>query len=346
MIQVLPVDAATREQYSHYVAAHPQARFGHDLAWAEVLRDTYGVESEHLIALEDGKVVGICPLFLCRPLLGGAHYQTSLFPSYFGPLYDSERALNEILDALMKKTSALQYAEILSPVSLPADERLPYFETLDYTYRLPLNDSPEKIFSNFRRNYRRILKDRRFYDEVELIVDTKGELTRQFYRLYAGLYARKHGFIPHIEKLFHNIFAYYPNGAARIYMARSHGKYIAGIFTFWAHGEAYCGWSALDLKTEYLPMHFLIWKIIQDGLGENYRWFNHGEAPAGHESLKLFKQGWNMAPAETFRYFMPGRLTKPNVRLYDRFSWTKRLVSALPSRVTSAFLSPLIRYVL
>lgn len=346
MINVITIREDLYEKYSAYVAGKPGARFGHDLEWAAVLWDTYGVSTQHLIALEDEKVVGVCPLFLCRPILGGAHYLTSLFPSYFGPLYDSEPILDRILDAIIKKASTLQYAEIISPVPLPEDKRLPYLERLDYTYRLPLNNSPEKIFKNFRRNYRRILKDPKFHEEVELVVDNDGSLVGEFYRLYANLYARKHGFIPHVEKLFRNIYSHYPDGTARIYMARHNSKSIGGIFTFWRYGEVYCGWSALDLSTAYEPMHFLIWKIIQDGVAQGYQWFNHGESPKGNESLKLFKQGWGMEPSDTYRYFVPGRLSEPVVRAFDRFSWTKKIISHLPARVTSGFLSPLIRYVL
>ena len=346
MIDVVTVHEGLYQQYSAYVAGRPGARFGHDLEWARVLRDTYGACIQHLVALEDNKVVGICPLFLCRPITGGAHYLTSLFPSYFGPLYDSETTLDALLDAIVKKTSAVQYAEIISPVPLPHDERLPYLEQLDYTYRLPLKDTIENIHKNFRRNYRRILRDPKFHEEVELIVNSDGSLVREFYRLYAGLYARKHGFIPHVERLFRTIYSHYPDGTARIYMAKHNDKFIGGIFTFWRYSEVYCGWSALDLSTTYEPTHFLIWKIIQDGVAQGYQWFNHGESPRDHESLKLFKQGWGMEPTDTYRYFIPGQLSQPVVRAFDRFSWTKEIISRLPAGLTSNFLSPLIRYIL
>lgn len=346
MINVVTVSEETYERYAAYVASHPQARFGHDLEWARTLRDTYGAGIEHLIALDGEKAVGICPLFLCNPLWGGSHYQTSLFPSFFGPLYDSEQVLDKILETIISKTSTLQYAEILSPVPLPADKRLPYLEQLDFTYRLSLDDTPEHIFGNFRRNYKRILRNPKFHEEVDLIVDGDGKLAKEFYRLYADLYARRHGFIPHVEELFHNIFAYYKNGTARIYMARHNDKYIGGIFTFWKYGEIYCGWSALDQSTEYLPTHFLIWRIMQDGIAQGYHWFNHGEAPRDNESLKLFKQGWNMKASDTYRYFIPGKLSKPNIRLYDRYSWTKKIITYLPAQITSSFLSPLIRFFL
>lgn len=346
MIDVVTIHEGLYEKYSAYVTGKPGARFGHDLEWAMTLRDTYGASIQHLVALENGNVVGVCPLFLCKPLLGGAHYLTSLFPTYFGPLYDSQQVLDAILDALIAKAATVQYAEIISPVSLPEDKRLPYLEQLDFTFRLPLNNTKEQLFKNFRRNFRRILNDPSAHDGMEIVVSSDGSLVKDFYRFYSSLYARKHGFIPHVEKLFRKIYAYYPDETVRIYMARHNGNYIGGIFTFWKYGEIYCGWSALDLSTTYSPMHFLIWQIIQDGVAQGYQWFNHGEAPREHESLQLFKQGWGMEPSDTYRYFVPGQLPKPVVRAFDRFSWTKTVISHLPAGITSTFISPLIRFVL
>jgi hypothetical protein len=219
-------------------------------------------------------------------------------------------------------------------------------EQLDITYRLLLDNTLEQIFGNFRRNYKRILKNKKFYEDVELVVDPDGNLVREFYGLYSHLYARKHGFIPHVEKLFHNIFSYYKNGTAKIYMARHNDKYIGGIFTFWKYGEIYCGWSAQDLNTSYNPMHFIIWKLIQDGVAQRYRWFNHGEALRTDESLRLFKRGWGMETSDTYRYFLAGRQPEPIVRLFDRYTWTKKIISNLPSSITRNFISPLIRFFL
>jgi hypothetical protein len=93
-------------------------------------------------------------------------------------------------------------------------------------------------------------------------------------------------------------------------------------------------------------MHFLIWRIIQGAVEQGYQWFNHGESPKEHESLKLFKQGWGMTPSDTYRYFIPGKQSEPVVRAFDRFSWTKKVISRLPAPVVRNFISPLIRFVL
>ena len=208
MIQVVKVNEELAERYSAYLAEKPDARFGHDLEWAQVLRDTYGVVSEHLIALENDQVVGICPLFLCKPITGGAHYQTSLFPSNFGPLYDSDQVLDAILKAVKEKTSNLQYTEILAPIALTeaSPEHLPFSENLDYTFRLALQGGADKVFDGFCRDYKRILRKPINPQEMELIVDVDGKLINEFYKLYVDVYAHKHGFIPHTKKLFKNLF--------------------------------------------------------------------------------------------------------------------------------------------
>lgn len=348
MIQIVKLDKSLYDRYTAYLAERRDARFGHDLAWGHVLRDTYGVETEHLVALEDDKVIGVCPLFLCKPLIGGAHYVTNPFPTYCGPLYDSADVLNILLKVVTEKTSSVDHAEVLTPTLLStADAKyLPFQEGLDYTFKLNLKNDVEKIYKNLRTNFKRILSKSAKLSGLEISVDLDGALVDEFYRSYVRIYGHKHGFIPHVKGLFKNIFSHFPRGAARLHMARINGKYVGGIFTFWSHNEVYYAWSAVEPDNEYQPAHSVIWQIIQDAAAEGYDWFNMGEAPKAHETLILFKQGWGTETVEPSRYFIPGKTQEPSPRLFDRVSWAKRIIASLPSGVITTFLSPAIRYFL
>ncbi|HSQ39345.1 MAG TPA: hypothetical protein VLM78_04230, partial [Anaerolineales bacterium] len=68
MIRVVTLDESLHDRYASYVDGRLDSRFGHDLPWARTLRDAYGVETRHLVALEGDRVVGVCPFFLCQPL--------------------------------------------------------------------------------------------------------------------------------------------------------------------------------------------------------------------------------------------------------------------------------------
>lgn len=348
MITVSTLNEEMFDSYSTYLAGKPEARFGHDLEWAMALRDTYGVALQHRVALEDSNVVGVCPLFLCRPVFGGPHCTTSPFPSYFGPIYDSDQVLNALLQDIRRKTSDLEFTEIIAPAALPAADAgcLPYVQRLDYTYRLSLDAGMNDIFNGLSRDYRRILRKTEKLKGMELIVDAKGDLLDPFYQLYVGVYGNKHGFIPHVKELFKNIFARYPGGAARIYLAKIDGRYRGGVFTFWTHGEVYYAWSAVLPDRVHHPTHFLIWKIVQDAAAQGYNWFNMGESARDHEGLNHFKQGWGAEVSEPCRYFIPGRIGSPTVRLFDRISWARKVISRLPAGVITNFLSPAIRYFL
>lgn len=348
MIRVVTLDETLRDRYASYIAGRKDARFGHDLAWGDVLRETYGVETRHLVALEGEKVVGVCPFFLCKPLVGGAHYVTNPFPTYCGPLVDSAEALNALLRAARERTSSVDHAEVLSPAPLSEVEAglLPFEERLDYTYRLSLENGIETIFNSLDRDYKRILRKSNALNEMELSVDIDGSRLDAFHKLYVSIYAGKHGFIPHGKKLFRKIFKIFPRGAARIYLAKIHGKHVGAMFTFWTHNEVYYGWSAVLPDSVYHPTHFLIWKIIQDAAAEGYRWFNMGEAAREHHGLNHFKRGWGTEVLEPCRYFVPGRAAEPSPRLFDRVNWTRKFIAKLPAGVVTSFLSPAIRFFL
>lgn len=348
MIQILTLNEALYDRYTSYLDGRQDARFGHDLAWGNVLRDTYGVEIGHLVALDENKVVGVCPFFLCKPIFGGAHYVTNPFPTYCGPLYDSVETLNALLKVVTEKTSSVDHAEVLAPASLLNAEAdlLPFQEGLDYTFKLDLKAGVDNIHKNLRTNFKRIINKSAKLQGMDVVVDIDGSLVDEFYRAYVNIYGHKHGFIPHVKKLFRNIFAQFPNGDARLYMARINGKYFGGIFTFWSHNEVYYAWSAVEPDNEYQPAHSVIWQIVQDAAAEGYDWFNMGEAPKAHESLIRFKQGWGTEIVEPMRYFIPGKTKEPSPRLFDRVSWAKKIIASLPSGVITAFLSPAIRYFL
>jgi len=348
MIQIVKLDETLYDRYTSYLAGKRDVRFGHDLAWGNVLRDTYSVKIEHLVALNGDTVVGVCPLFLCKPIVGGAHYVTNPFPTYCGPIYDSVEVLNALLKVVAEKTSAVDHAEVLTPIPLVDAEAklLPFHESLDYTYKLAVNKDIDVIYKNLRTNFKRILSKSKKLEGMEIVTDLDGSLVDEFYRSYVLIYGHKHGFIPHVKMLFKNILALFPKGKARLHMARINGKYVGGIFTFWSHNEVYYAWSAVEPDNEYQPAHSVIWQIIQDAAAEGYDWFNMGEAPKAHESLIRFKEGWGTEVVEPSRYFIPGKAREPSPRLFDRVAWAKKIIASLPTGVITTFLSPAIRYFL
>jgi lipid II:glycine glycyltransferase (peptidoglycan interpeptide bridge formation enzyme) len=284
-------------------------------------------------------------LFFCQPLFGGKHYQTSLFPSYFGPLADSQDVLNAIVEAIVERTQQVESAEILSPTPLPASAHLPFVENLDNTYRLALNVGLDAIFAKFDRNFKRILR-RPMLPGMELIVDLDGALLDEFYKVYVDVYTGKHGFIPHEKRLYANIFARYPKGTARIYAVKINGKYTGATFTIWAHGEVYYAWSAVKPNSTFHPTHYVIWQLIKDGMAEGYACLNLGESEKDNHGLNHFKTDWGAEVSEPCRYFVPGKAPHPTPRLYDRFSWTKTVISHLPAMITTNTLSRAIRFFL
>lgn len=346
-MQVIKVDESNRQAYADYVASHPLARFGHDLEWADVLRKTYGVGIEHFMIFEHGRVAGVCPLFLGRPLTGGRHYQTSLFPSYFGPLFDDVKVYEVMMNYIKDTARDADFAEVLSPFALPEDHSGRVFkEEIDLTFRLNLKRGLNEIFGDFCRDYKRII--RKAYDpqEMQIVVDQTGEHLNDFYKLYVEIYAGKHGFVPHVRTLFRNFVERFPVGAARIYLCKVGGRFTGGMFTIWMHNEVYYAWSAVRADHIRHPAHFLIWQIVQDAAAQGYAWFNMGEAPVNHSGLIRFKREWGAEIVSPVRYFVAGRVAHPTPRLFDRAAWIKDIISRLPGGFVSTFISPAIRFFL
>jgi CelD/BcsL family acetyltransferase involved in cellulose biosynthesis len=341
-----------RADYMRFVSQHPQACYGHDLGWADVLQKTYGFRPEHLVACDADRVVGVLPLFFSRSLIYGRHYTTSPFLSYFGPLYESGDVLDALLRAAKERTTSVSYTRLVTgdPLPVPLATYQLHPKNYDLIFLLPLDADPARVFGNLSENVRRNIRKAQKQGAVEVVTGHDGVWLEEFYQLYVSIYASKHGLVPHPKSFFHNLFRYLAPGTIRIYLARYKGRFIAAILTIWAYGEIHYAWSAADpvfKKTQ--PITLPIWQAIHDGCTEGYRLFNMGAVPKLHEGLAEFKRRWCTDIREAHSYFLLGRANAPPAQydhFYDGFHWPKKLISSLPPPVTTRLLSPLLRFLL
>ena len=71
MIQVLPYSESDAARWDAFVRSRPESHFGQRTAWKRVTERGYGCAARYRMAVRDGHVVGILPLFEKRGLGGG-----------------------------------------------------------------------------------------------------------------------------------------------------------------------------------------------------------------------------------------------------------------------------------
>lgn len=347
MISACSLSTADSDEYREFLARSPAARFSHELGWARALTDTYGLPCEHVLARQDGRIVGALPLFTSRSLVVGRHLTSCPFPSYAPPLFDSVEALGALVGAVARRAGSLPYAHLacgdpLSEAVLPVELLR---RSDDLTFRLPLEADPASVLARLSKNIRR---DARMAEKagVSVAAAPEGSASEEFYRLYATVYARKHGMPPHPRSLFRNLARHLGPSAARVHLARVDGRCLAAILTLRANGEVYYAWSAADpTERDLQPTTLLLFRIIEEACAEGQRVFNMGEAPKAHDALVHFKSRWCPDVREANSYYLLGTATAPPPHFFGGFGWQKKIISRLPIGLTTRFLSPLLRFV-
>jgi Acetyltransferase (GNAT) domain len=346
MVSVL--SPTEQDEHAAFVTSRPAARFTHDLAWSRALSEAYGFYCEHLVVRRHGRLVAAMPVFRSRSLVLGPHLSSSPFPTYAPPLYGDIEALSVLLDAVAARTSTVRYAHLFCGDPLPEDALSIKLITRsdDLTFRLPLNASPHLVLRRLSRNIQRDVR-RAAKAGVTVARAQQGAASEEFYRLYASVYAKKHGMPPHSRALFQSLARHLGMKGARVHLALVNEGCVAAVLTLWSHGEVYYAWSAADDAGRALQATTLVLShVIAEACMEGQRVFNMGEAPKSHGSLIDFKSRWCPEIAEAYSYYLLGTAGEAPPHYYDDFGWPKKVIAMLPTSLTTRIISPLLRFVL
>ena len=74
----------------------------HDTRWIHLIKKVFGHNSHHIIALEDGNIVGILPMVQLKSLLFGNFMVSMPYFNYGGVIADND----EIILSLLKSANA------------------------------------------------------------------------------------------------------------------------------------------------------------------------------------------------------------------------------------------------
>jgi len=81
-----------RTAWDRFVEAHPMGSPFHLMAWRDTLRENFSYEPKYRVAVEDGQIVGILPIFLVENIVTGSVLISTPFAVYGGILAASEAA--------------------------------------------------------------------------------------------------------------------------------------------------------------------------------------------------------------------------------------------------------------
>ncbi len=308
---------ATKADYptwDRYVLQHNAGTVFHLSKWQQVVTESFGHQSYHLLALSDGdqlghqpQIVGILPLFQIKSFLFG-HYLVSVpFAELGGPLANN----TEVSAALMAEAIAIAQGIGCDYVELKNQEALPGLLGKDLYFNFsreifPVNeDNLAAIPRKSRAAVRKGIKE-------GLTADFGANLLDEFYEIMARSY---HSLgTPIFPKHFFRTIMQTFGEEAQIMVVRSNGTPVAAVQSLYFRDRVmpYYAGSLIEYR-QLCPNDFMYWKLMEDGCEKGFKTFDFGRSKADTGSFK-FKKNWGFEPRPlAYQYHLVKAKELPNL---------------------------------
>lgn len=304
-LRIGPFEGAAAE-WNEFVAAAEDGTVFHDLRWRTVIEDVFGYKSHYLEARDDGKLVGVLPLFCARHALTGPALVSMPFLNYGGPVAETAAVREALLSrgtALARRADAA-YLEVRSREPLGS---LFMSSTHKETYELSLEGGPEAAWrglkSSVRNKVRKAVK-------LGVTVRMGMHFLPQFYRCFAHN-MRDLGTPVLSRTFFERAAEAFPEECA--VMVAQHGeRFIGGKFVMMWGGVMYFVWaSSLRPALRFAPNDLLNWRAIEYACTRGLSRCDFGRSTVGSPHA-AYKRQWGAQPRQLYwEYYAPNGYTIP-----------------------------------
>jgi hypothetical protein len=131
------------DDWNEYVFKQ-QASIYHDSRWSQLIKKVFGHESHYLMAVENGKVVGIFPLVQLKSMLFGNFLISMPYFNYGGAIADTQEIMISLISSAHELSDELGCSHIEMRFDSEQTIELPT-RTDKIIILLDLPDDPEEL---------------------------------------------------------------------------------------------------------------------------------------------------------------------------------------------------------
>jgi len=318
-----------------------QGTFFHLLAWRDLIARNFGYRPIYLYAEEEGKILGVLPLFLVRSLLFGKSLMSIPLGVYGGVVSEKAEAVTLLLQKAQELAHQYQvnHLEIRgnpydSDKSLYRDDPTPFRRNDSHvTFIREIEADAESNLARIPRKQRRMIRQAQ-KNGLRSLMD--GDRLRDCYVVYAeslrnlGTPIFGFGYFQDLKKTF--------GDQCRVLMVEFQGKVVAGVLSFFYKDQVlpYYGGS-LPSYRHLAPNDFMYWALLSFGAANGYKTFDFGRSKKGTGSFD-FKRHWGLEPRPLPSFYYPVRTneTSDTTSLNSQLQWAIKLWRRLPLKLTLA----------
>lgn len=337
MVHVIQCD--NEQKWDKYVLTSNSSTGYHQIGWKNIIEKTYGLRWFYFMAVDNGEVLGILPLFFIKSKFFSTHLVSLPFLNYGGICADNVDAEKQLLIEainLMKEVGA-EYVEMHHinnhELDLATNED-------KVTMVLKLEDDPDVMWKSFNPKVRNQVRKA---EKSGLEVKVGGiEYLDDFYEAFA-INMKDLGSPVHSKALFENLLHEFPD-TTRIFTVYLGSENVGGAIFISFKDTAEVPWASS--KREYLqyrPNNLLYWEMIKYACEQRFKYFDFGRSTKDSGTYH-FKKQWGAESKQLYwQYYLPPDVQIPEI---NHTSLKQRIMigvwKRLPLRVTKA-LGPRIR---
>lgn len=253
------VSADSEAAWDGYVDQHPDATIFHRAGWRQVIERSTGHRGSYLMALDQGRLVGIYPFFILSTRLFGTMGVSLPFVSYGGIVADGTDAEQALGDEAAKIARAAGCDHIELRQLHPLKSAWPTTDRKVVT-EIPTNGGADAVFARLHSNVRNKIRKA---EKNGVVVQQGAEYLPEFYSIYSRN-LRDLGTPVLTSRFFEAALDAFPSHV-RVYRAVRQGKTVAAKMVVMDRNTCHFVWSA-SLREElcHAPVHAMNWKAIED----------------------------------------------------------------------------------
>jgi len=283
------VDPTTQSDWDDRVTAFDGWTIFHTVAWARVLRETYGYRPLYFTAGDEGRLLAAVAMMEVDSSLTGRRGVSLPFTDYCDPLIDKSVPVGELSRFILDYGRKAGWKSVEFRGAGLAEGPA---STSFYRHTLDLTPGAERLFANLkdttRRNVRKAMRE-----GVTVGMHDSLESVREYYRLHC-MTRKRHGVPPQPVEFFDKIHEHViGRGLGVVALASHNGVPIAGDVFFGLQGKALYKFGASDYAYQNLRASDLVmWEGIQWHAERRYDSLCFGRTEMDNEGLRRFKNQW------------------------------------------------------
>jgi serine/alanine adding enzyme len=325
--------------WNEYVL-NSSASIYHDSRWIYLIKKVFGHDSHHIIALENGVVVGILPLVHLKSLLFGNYMVSMPYFNYGGAIATDNVIESKMMERAVEIASQLGAEHIEFRDSDPRDDPWPLRKD-KVNMILDLPETAELLGKAIGAKKRSQIRR----PQKEGVESIKGgiELLNEFYQVFS-INMRDLGTPVYAKSFFSEILKTFPEHT-KIVILRLNGKSISAAFLIGFKEQLEIPWaSTLKEYNRFSPNMLLYWEVLKFAIESGYRKFDFGRSSIDSGTYR-FKKQWGAVPKQLYWHYwlaegkeMP-QLTPEN----KKYKIAIKVWQHLPTFVTNGFGPPIIK---